>query len=119
MQGKELPIQLTVLDPDSPSVNKITVHVTDPLQLFQVRDPVIFHGVNGDHMLVNTGKKEVLIYTYLKCISIFECINNFSLFPIALVPKAKFHFPDFSYNVSVIFNDTSLVNKNKVNMRLM
>ncbi|KAF8778293.1 Proto-oncogene tyrosine-protein kinase receptor like protein [Argiope bruennichi] len=79
--GKELPIQLTILDPDSPSVNKITVDKTDPLNLFQLRDPVIFHGVNGAHMLMNT----------------------------ALVPKSNFQFPDTTYNVTVIFNDSSLV----------
>ncbi|XP_055943894.1 proto-oncogene tyrosine-protein kinase receptor Ret-like isoform X2 [Argiope bruennichi] len=79
--GKELPIQLTILDPDSPSVNKITVDKTDPLNLFQLRDPVIFHGVNGAHMLMNT----------------------------ALVPKSNFQFPESTYNVTVIFNDSSLV----------
>ncbi|GBO14435.1 hypothetical protein AVEN_156001-1 [Araneus ventricosus] len=81
IQGKELPIQLTILDPDSPSVNKITVDKTDPLSLFQLRDPVIFHGVNGAHMLMNT----------------------------ALVPKSQFQFPDTTYNVTVTFNDSSLV----------
>ncbi|KAG8185848.1 hypothetical protein JTE90_004390 [Oedothorax gibbosus] len=83
--GKALPVQLTVLDADSPSVNKITVHLRDPLGIFHTRQPVTFRGVNGDHMLVNT----------------------------ALVPKVKFHFPDFSYNVTVTFNDTSLINKTK------
>ncbi|GFT83191.1 proto-oncogene tyrosine-protein kinase receptor Ret [Nephila pilipes] len=83
--GKPLPVQFTVLDRDSPSVNKIIVRKTDPLHLFNLRDPVIFHGIHGAHMLVNT----------------------------ALVPKPQFQFPDSSYNVSVIFDDVSLVNSDE------
>ncbi|GFR12908.1 uncharacterized protein TNCT_189341 [Trichonephila clavata] len=83
--GKPLPVQFTILDRDSPSVNKITVRKSDPLHLFNLKDPVIFHGIHGDHMLMNT----------------------------ALVPKPQFQFPDSSYNVSVIFTDVSLVNSNE------
>ncbi|XP_071041881.1 proto-oncogene tyrosine-protein kinase receptor Ret [Parasteatoda tepidariorum] len=83
--GKPLPLQLTVLDPDTASVNDITVQLNDPLQLFSLKDPVVFHGVNKTNMLINT----------------------------ALVPKAKFHFPEISYNVTVTFNDTHLITKNE------
>ncbi|XP_035217300.1 proto-oncogene tyrosine-protein kinase receptor Ret-like [Stegodyphus dumicola] len=79
--GEPLPTQLTVLDADSASVNVIVVNMSDPLGLFHLRDPVIFHGINGTQMLINT----------------------------ALVPKMPFHFPDPSYNVTVTFEDTSLI----------
>ncbi|GIY68181.1 hypothetical protein CDAR_255762 [Caerostris darwini] len=83
LPGRPLPVQLTVLDRDSPSINVITVTKIDPLNLFLLRDTVVFHGIHGVHMLVST----------------------------ALVAKPQFQFPDTTYNVSIIFNDTSLVRK--------
>ncbi|GFU86223.1 uncharacterized protein TNCV_368791 [Trichonephila clavipes] len=85
MKGKPLPVQFTILDRDSPSVNNITIRKSDPLHLFNLKDPVIFHGIHGGHMLMNT----------------------------VLVPKPQFQFPDSSYNVSVIFSDVSLVNSDE------
>ncbi|GIX74497.1 cadherin domain-containing protein [Caerostris extrusa] len=90
LPGKPLPVQLTVLDRDSPSINIITVTKIDPLNLFLLRDTVVFHGINGVHMLVNT----------------------------ALVAKPQFQFPDTTYNVSIIFNDTSLVRSKESKMPL-
>lgn len=79
--GKPLPTQLTVLDADTAAVNNITVSLNDPMDLFNLRDPVLFHGVNGTHMLINT----------------------------ALVPKSPFYFPKHSYGVLVTFTDNSLI----------
>lgn len=59
-----------MLDADSAAVNNITVNLNDPLDLFNLRDPVVFHGVNGTHMLINTGNVifQLLNKNYLNCI---------------------------------------------------
>ena len=55
-------------------MNNITVNLNDPLDLFNLRDPVVFHGVNGTHMLINTGNLVFkLLLNNLKLISLQIC----------------------------------------------